>query len=275
MQCSRLLCVLSLLAVLTGPGAARAHHDAPEEPPLLRHVGLEQRLHQQVPLDLLFRDETGTQVRLGEYFGTRPVILTLAYYSCPNLCPLVLSGLVSAMRTLTFTAGEEFTVLTVSLDPRDTPALAATTKAQYVQRYGRSQANAGWHFLTGAPDAIRQLTEAVGFRYAYDAAGEQFAHASGIMLLTPQGTLSRYLYGVEYAPRDLRLGLVEAAANRIGSPIDQLLLYCYHYDPQTGRYSLLVMNVVRLAGLTTVLTVGIVIGRLLSRERRGGKQHVV
>ena len=270
-----LLCLVTALSVCSALLPAQAHHNAPDEPPLLRQVSLEQRLHERLPLELTFRDETGTPVRLGDYFGSTPVLLTLAYYNCPNLCPLVLSGLVSALRAVSFTAGEEFTVLTVSIDPRDTPARAAATKTQYLQRYGRSQAAAGWHFLTGEPEAIQQLADAVGFRYTYDAANDQFAHASGLMLLTPQGVLSRYFYGVEYAPRDLRLGLVEAADNRIGSPIDQLLLYCYHYDPQTGKYTVLIMNVIRLAGLTTAGTLGVFVGVLLYRERGRGLRHVV
>ena len=270
-----LVCLLLVLSAWWGPSPARAHHNSPDEPPLLRQVNLEQRLHERLPLDLTLHNETGTPVRLGDYFGNTPVLLSLAYYNCPNLCPLVLGGLVSALRALPFTVGKEFTVLTVSIDARDTPALASTTKAQYLQRYGRSQAETGWHFLTGAPEAIQRLADAVGFRYTYDTAHDQFAHASGLLLLTPQGVVSRYFYGVEYAPRDLRLGLVEAADNRIGSPIDQLLLYCYHYDPQTGKYSVLVMNVLRLAGLTTAGTLGAVVGLLLYRERSRGQRHVV
>jgi protein SCO1/2 len=270
-----LLCLVTALSTQWVLAPAWAHHNSPDEPPLLRQVNLEQRLHERLPLDLTLHDETGTPVRLGDYFGNTPVLLTLAYYNCPNLCPLVLGGLVSALRALPFTAGKEFQVLTVSIDARDTPARAAAAKAQYLQRYGRPQAATGWHFLTGEPEAIQRLAEAVGFRYTYDAANDQFAHASGLMLLTPQGVLSRYFYGVEYAPRDLRLGLVEAADNRIGSPIDQLLLYCYHYDPQTGKYSVLVMNVLRLAGLTTAGTLGVVVGLLLYRERTRGQRHVV
>ena len=273
--CRRLLCGVAMLSALGALAPARAHHNAPDEPPQLRQVNLEQRLHERIPLDLTFRDETGTPVRLGEYFGSRPVLLTLSYYNCPNLCPMVLSGLASALRAISFTAGEEFTVVTVSIDARDTPALAATTKEQYLRRYGRARAATGWHFLTGESETIQHLADAVGFRYTYDAAQNQFAHASGLMLLTPQGVLSRYFYGVEYAPRDLRLGLVEAADNRIGSPIDQLLLYCYHYDPQTGKYSVLIMNVLRLAGVTTAATLGAFVGLLLYRERGRGTRHVV
>ena len=258
---------LCLLSALLSAQPSGAHHTAQHTPDILREVGIEQRLQAQIPLDLVFRDETGRQVQLGDYFSAKPVILTLAYYNCPNLCTLVLNGLVRALRALSFTAGEQFTVVTLSIDPRDTPALAAAKKAQYLRQYGSPAAATGWHFLTGESEAIQRLTDTVGFRYTYDAEQDQFAHASGIMLLTPQGVLARYFYGIEYAPRDLRLGLVEAAANRIGSPIDQLLLYCYHYDPRTGRYSLGILNVIRLAGLVTVLTLGAFLGLMFRRER--------
>jgi protein SCO1/2 len=253
--------------VLLALQPAGAHHTAQHTPDILREVGIEQRLQAQIPLELVFRDETGRPVQLGNYFGEKPVILTLAYYNCPNLCTLVLNGLVRALRALSFAVGEQFSVVTLSIDPRDTPALAAAKKAQYLRQYGSPAATTGWHFLTGESAAIQRLTDAVGFRYTYDAKQDQFAHASGLMLLTPQGVLARYFYGIEYAPRDLRLGLVEAAANRIGSPIDQLLLYCYHYDPQTGRYSLGILNAIRLAGLITVLTLGAFLGLMLRRER--------
>jgi protein SCO1/2 len=232
------------------------------------NVGLEQRLQTFIPLDLVFWDETGRQVSLHDYFDTKPVILTLTYYNCPNLCTLVLNGLLRTLRALSFTAGEHFTVLTVSIDPDDTPALAAARKAQYMRGYGRASTADGWHFLTGEPEAIQRLTQAVGFRYTYDATRDQFVHASGIMVLTPQGQLARYFYGIEYAPRDVRLGLVEAAANKIGSPIDQLLLLCYHYDPQSGTYSLVILRVLRLAGIATVLALGGLMGVLFRRERR-------
>jgi protein SCO1/2 len=184
------------------------------------------------------------------------------------LCTLILNGLLRSLRALSFTAGREFIVLTVSFDPREGPELAAAKKRAYVRSYGRSEAERGWHFLTGEETAIRRLTEAVGFRYAFDAETGQFAHASGIMVLTPQGRVARYFYGIEYAPRDLRLGLVEAAQGKIGSPVDQLLLYCYHYDPKTGRYSMLIMNVLRLAGAATVLALGGFMLAMFRRERR-------
>jgi protein SCO1 len=264
------LCVLLCCTLVAVP--ALAHHQAEHTPDLLRQVGFEQRLHAAIPLELTLRDDTGQQVRLGEYFDARPVILILAYYRCPNLCTLVLNGLVRTLRALAFTAGAEFTVLTVSIDPRDTPALAAAKKAHYLQSYGRPAAATGWHFLTGDAAAIQQLTQAVGFQYAYDAAHDQFAHASGMVLLTSEGVVARYFYGVEYAPRDVRLSLVEAAARRIGSPIDKLLLLCYHYDPQTGKYGLVIMRVIRLAGLATVLSLGVLVGVLFRRERGRSRQ---
>jgi protein SCO1 len=254
------------LSLLFLPLLTWGHHPAEHTPDLLQQVSFAQRLHARMPLDVMLRDATGNVVQLGDYFGTRPVILTLAYYNCPNLCPLVLSGLVRTMRALSFTAGQEFTVLTVSIDPRETPAHAAVQQAQYRKRYGREAAD-GWHFLTGDADAIQRLTEAVGFRYRHDASQDQFAHASGFIVLTPEGVLARYFYGLEVAPRDLRLGLVEAAAHRIGSPIDQLLLYCYHYDPQTGKYGLIIMRVLRLAGLATVVSLGAFMGLMLRREQ--------
>lgn len=237
----------------------------------LREVGIVQRVGERVPLDLVFRDETGKAVRLGDYVGAlpgRPTILALVYYECPMLCSLVLHGLLASVKALSFRIGDEFNIVTVSFDPRETPSLAAAKKAEYVRRYGRPGADAGWHFLTGEEEAIRRLAQAVGFRYTYDEQTQQYIHASGIMVLTPEGRLARYFYGIEYAPRDVRLGLVEAAANRIGSPIDQVLLFCYHYDPTTGKYGLLIMNVLRLAGLATVVALGTFIVVMVRRERR-------
>lgn len=234
-------------------------------PDALRNVGIDQRLNHQVPRDLSFFDEAGRLVRLREYFGGKPVILSLVYYECPMLCTEVLNGLVSSLKVLSFDVGKQFVVVTVSFNPRETPALAAAKKEKYLQRYGRPAA-AGWHFLTGKQESIDELTKAVGFRYAYDAKTGQYAHASGIMVLTPEGNISRYFYGIEYAPRDLRLGLVEASANKIGSAVDQLLLFCYHYDPSTGKYSAIVMNFIRLGGIITVLVLGTFIGLSLRRK---------
>jgi protein SCO1/2 len=237
------------------------------------NVGLDQRLNEQVPLDLSLRDETGKLVQLRDYFGERPVILALVYYDCPMLCTLVLNGLLRSLRTLSFTVGNEFNVVTVSFNPRETPTLAAAKKETYLQGYARPGAEAGWHFLTGEEDAIQQLTRAVGFRYVYDPTANQYAHASGIIVLTPQGKIARYFYGIEYAPRDLRFGLVEASANTIGSPVDQVLLLCYHYDPATGKYGVLITNVIRLAGIATVLGLGSFMVVMFRRDRRQKAVH--
>ncbi|HEX6211106.1 MAG TPA: SCO family protein [Methylomirabilota bacterium] len=245
----------------TGPGAPPAG----ALPALLQDIGLDQKLNEQVPLGLAFRDEQGRSVTLGELFRGKPVVLVLAYYECPMLCTQVLNGLTGAMRTLEFTAGREFDVITVSFDPGETPELARAKKQAYLGQYGRPEAEAGWRFLTGDELEIGALTRAVGFRYAYNAEVDQYAHVSGIMVLTPDGRLSRYLYGIEYGPRDLRLALVEASERRIGSPADQVLLFCFHYDPAAGKYSLAIMNVLRAFGLLTV--VGIVGGIVFMRRR--------
>ena len=227
-------------------------------PTALRDVRIEQKLNQQLPLDLIFRDESGQQVKLGQYFGKKPVVLALVYYDCSMLCTQVLNGMVTSFRVLPFQIGNEFDVVTVSFDPRETNVLATAKKKVYVDYLPekmRAGASSGWHFLTGDPANIAQLTEAVGFHYRYDEATKQFAHASAIMVTTPQGKLSRYFYGVDYPARDLRLGLIESSANKIGSPVDQLLLFCYHYDPATGKYGAAVMTVMRIAGVLTVLGV--------------------
>ena len=255
-----------LWAIVAGVSSvpARAHTTLPA---IFKDVGFDQRLNEQVPLDLAFRDEGGRPVRLGDYFGGKPVILSLVYYNCTTLCPMILDGLVRSLNPVSFDIGKQFSVLTVSFDPRETPAQAAAKKAEYVRRYRRPGAADGWHFLTGEEAAIRQLTQAVGFRYVYDAKTEQFAHAAGILMLTPQGKVARYFYGFDFSPRDLRLGLIEAAAYTIGTPIDQVLLYCYHYDPLTGQYGLIIMNALRLSALATVLALGTFILVMFRRER--------
>lgn len=225
-------------------------------PVALRDVGIDQRLNQELPLDLVFKDEQGRDVKLREYFGEKPVVLALVYYDCPMLCTQILNGMISTFRVLPFKAGKEFDVVTVSFDPREKHGLAAAKKKVYVDYLPesvRADATKGWHFLTGDESSIKQLTDVVGFRYHYDEATKQFAHASAIMVSTPQGKLSHYFYGIEYSARDLRLALVESSHNKIGSPVDQLILYCYHYDPATGKYGAVVMNVVRLAGVITVV----------------------
>jgi len=240
-------------------------------PKALRNVGIDQKLDQQLPLDLVFHDESGQDVKLGDYFGQKPVVLALVYYDCPMLCTQILNGMVTSFRVLPFQIGKDFDVVTVSFDPRETSALAATKKKVYVNYLPekmRPAATNGWHFLTGDQANITKLTEAVGFRYYYDEATKQFAHASAIMVATPHGKLSRYFYGIEYAPRDLRLGLIESSANKIGSPVDQLLLYCYHYDPATGKYGAAVMRIMRVAGVITVLAIVAMLFTLRGRKAK-------
>lgn len=249
---------------------ARAHDDG--RPLALKAVALDQRLGEQAPLDAEFRDETGKIVRLGDYFGARPVILTFAYYRCQDLCPLLLDGVLRTLRAMSFTAGKDFDVVNVSFDPRDTPALAASKKTDLVNRYARPGAAAGWHFLTGGEDSIQRVTTAAGFRYNYESDQDRFGHATGIMLLTPQGRFARYFYGIEFSPRDLRLGLLEASNGKIGRAIDQLLLFCYHYDAAAGKYSLMVTNLVRAATIATVLALAAFIALSLRAETAGRRQ---
>ncbi|HYU43828.1 MAG TPA: SCO family protein [Vicinamibacteria bacterium] len=239
---------------------------AASRPRILTDIGFDQRLGDTVPLDAVFRDETGRTVRLGDYFGSRPVVLALAYYECPMLCTVTLNGLASALDVLTFEPGREFEVVTVSFEPKETPALAAAKKAVYLRRYRRPGADKAWHFLTGDAESIRRLTQAVGFRYAWDETTKQYAHASGVMVLTSDGRLARYLYGVEYAPKDLRFAIFEAAQGKILSPVDQLLLYCYHYDPDQGRYGTTVMRILRVAGVLTLVGLGAMMATLRRRE---------
>ncbi|TDI84532.1 MAG: SCO family protein [Caldithrix sp.] len=234
-------------------------------PDALADVGIEQRLDEELPLDLVFRDEAGREVQIGDYFGDRPVILSLVYYECPMLCTMVLNGLVSSLADLDFDVGNEFEVVTVSFNPKDTPDLASRKKQTYLGKYGRDGAEDGWHFLTGEAGSIEALTEAVGFKYKFIPETGEFVHASSIMVLTPLGKLSKYFYGIYYPELDLRLGLVEASDNKIGSPVDQILLYCYHYDPTTGKYGMVIMNVIRVAGTLTVL---MLVGFMLLMFRR-------
>jgi protein SCO1 len=241
------------------PGNAMGGMTTPptsQRPPMLKQVGIEQRLNEQIPSELTFRDESGKMVRLADYFGKKPVILNLVYFQCPMLCSEVLSGLTSALSIVKFDVGKEFDIITVSIDPRDTPEMATEKKASILKRYHRAGAEQGWHFLTGDQANITALAKAAGFGYEYDQATGQFAHATAIMILTPEGKISRYLYGVEYPPKDVRLGLVEASENKIGNAVDEVLLYCYHYDPATGKYGAIIMNILRLAGVITILILG-------------------
>jgi protein SCO1/2 len=239
---------------------------AEERPAALREIGFDQHLGESVPLELPFRNEAGETIRLGDYFGKRPVVLSLNYYACPMLCTVTLNGLASALNIISMSAGKEFEVVTVSFDPQETAALASAKKKSYLERYKRPGAAEGWHFLTGDATSIAALTKAVGFRYVWDAETKQFAHPAGVLVLTPEGKIARYLYGIEYAPRDLRLAVVEASAGRIGTPVDQIILACYQYDPTTGKYGAAIMRMVRAAGVLTVVGLVGFIVLMLRRE---------
>ena len=241
-------------------------------PDVLKQVGIEQHLNGQIPLDLKFRDESGREVALAEYFGKRPVVLSMVYYECPMLCGEVLNGEASVFTALKFDIGKEYEVVTVSFDPTETPDLARAKKRNFVERYGRPGGNEGWHFLTGDKASIEALTKAVGFNYAWDRDTKQFAHAAAIMVLTPDGRLAQYFYGVEYSPKDLRFGLVQASQNKIGNVVDQVLLYCYHYDPRTGKYGPVISRALQIGGGLTVLILGgflIIMFRLEPQKNRG------
>ena len=239
------------------------------KPSILDQVGIDQKLGAQVPLDLKFRDEFGKEVQLGSLFkSSRPVLLALVYYDCPMLCNQVLNGMASALAVLRFNAGNEFDVLAVSFDPRDTPKSAAAKKEAYLKRYRRPAADLGSHFLTGEPAAIAALTRSVGFRYVWDDHTKQFAHASALILLTPQGKVAQYYYGIEYSPKDMRLGMIEASNEKIGNLADQIVLYCFHYDPTTGKYGAVIMAFVRLGGILTILSMGMFIVISIRREGR-------
>jgi protein SCO1/2 len=241
-------------------------------PPYLTNVGIEQHLDGQVPADLAFVDDTGRPVKLGDYFGKKPLILNLVYYNCPMLCGEALAGLSASMKMIKFDVGNEFDVVTVSFNPMETPQVAAQKKADYLKRYGRPNASAGWHFLTGPPESINALTKAVGFQYQYDATKDQYAHSTAIMVLTPQGRISRYFYGVDFPPKDLRMGLVEASEGKIGNAVDQVLLYCYHYDPVAGKYGAVVSNMLKIGGGLTILLVGGLILILIRLDRAAPHQ---
>jgi protein SCO1/2 len=236
-------------------------------PPILRDIGFDQRLGDKVPLDTTLRDEDGRAVRLADLFQGKPVVLSLNYYACPMLCTVTLNGLASALNVLRFDAGKEFSVVTLSFDPKEGPDLAQAKKKTYLSRYRRPGAEKGWRFLTGDDASISAVTKAVGFRYAWDEETHQFAHPAGLVVLTPDGRIARYLYGIEYAPNDLRLALVEASSGKIGTPVDQVLLFCYQYDPATGRYGAAILRTVRLLGIVTVASILTFIVAMRRRER--------
>jgi protein SCO1/2 len=274
------VCGLALLSLLASTSAAGQMTGTPAPgykrepgatsssvPTPLREVGFDQNLDQMLPLDTSFRDESGRAVRLADYFGERPVILVFAYYTCPMLCAQVITGVGRTLDVLSLAPGRDFELVTVSFDPRDTPATAVDKKALYLERYKREGAAAGAHFLTGDPESIARLTKAAGFRYVWDDATGQFAHPTGVVVATRDGRIARYIFGIEYGPRDLRLAVVEASTGAIGSPVDALLLYCYHYDPATGRYGLVIMRALRVAGALTVMLIGTFIIVMVRRER--------
>ncbi len=261
------LTLSALLLATAGAAQTRPTSVVPDNvmPGPLKAVHYDQRLGEQVPLDLPFRDDAGRPVKLGDYLGSRPAVLILAYYRCPMLCDMVMQAAESGLKPLSLDPGKDFDVIVASIDPTDTPERAAMKKRDIVQRYGRPGTEGGWHFLTGPSPSIERLAHAVGFQYVYDKEKDQFAHAAGIVILTPEGKVSRYLFGIEYPPRDLRLALVEASDNKIGGIVDQVLLYCFHYDPTVGRYSAVTLNIVR--GGAALFAVGLVLFILLLRRR--------
>ncbi len=259
--CCLLVAAMALIAV-----PLRAQQ--PAAAAILREVSIAQRLNQPIPPEIVFRDENGRAVHLGDYFGKKPIVLSLVYFDCPALCTEVLNGELRTMKAISLDLGKDFDAVTISFEPKDSPSLAQAKRDVYAGQYGRPGAAENWHFLTGEQQSIDALTQAVGFHYAYDSSARQYAHAAAIMLLTPDGRMARYFYGVQYPARDFRLGLVEASQGKIGTPTDRALLYCYQYDPVTGKYGLVVMNVVRGGGLLTVLALGIFMWVMFRRERK-------
>ncbi len=260
--------VVSPAAQRTAPGSSAPGQPAMAPLPILKDVRIDQKLDFPVPLDLAFVDEAGKDVTLSQYFGTRPAVLALVYYECPMLCTQVLNGLFSSMQPLTLDAGRDFDIIVVSFDPGETPAMAQAKKASYLAHYQRPTAEAGIHFLTGRQQAIDALADAVGFRYAYDEAIDQYAHPAAVTVLTPQGHVSKYLYGVEFAPMDFRFAMVSAGEGQIGTLVDQALLYCFHYDPATGKYSVAIMKFVQLGAILTLLGIGAFVFVHLRRDRQ-------
>jgi protein SCO1/2 len=266
---SRVACLALMASFAFGQSQFRPlpAPNAMTKPAMLKNVGIDQKLNAQVPLGLTFQDEAGRTVPLGAFFQKKPVILALVYYECPMLCNLTLNGLVKSLHSITLSAGDDFELVAVSINPRETPQLAMAKKETYLEKYQRHNATNGWHFLTGKEENIQALASAVGFHYAYDPIIKQYAHAAGVMIVTPEGKLSRYFYGIEFPSRDLRLGLVEASNNKIGSPVDQILLYCYHYDPVSGKYGLAIQRLLQVMGSATALALGTFLFVSFRRDR--------
>lgn len=264
------LTVLSMVLALSGalaPSVARAQLNV--SPPELTGVGVDEHLDRSLPMDAIFTDHNGRQVRLGDYFdGRRPVMLNIVYHRCPMLCGMVLNATLQVLREQSWSVGQQFTALTVSIDPRDTTEVASQKRQRVLAAYNRPTAASGWNFLTGSPDSVRRLTEAAGFRYRYDARQDQYAHPAVLMLVTPNGHMARYLYGIHFQLNDVRLGLLEASQGRSVTTVERLIMYCYHYDPQGQRYAIMAQNVMRLGGVITVLLLGGLITGLRLRERK-------
>ena len=271
--------IVGLAALLLATGTALRPQAVPANaapaaaamPAALRNVGFEPPLNGQMPLDLSFRDETGRSVKLGDYFGQKPVVLAFVYYGCPMLCEQVQQGVVGVLRMLSFNPGRDYDVVFVSFDSRETPEMAAEKKKKALAHFRRPETDSGWHFLTGSKESIEAAAKAANFRFSFDAKNNLFAHASGVLLLTPDGRISRYFYGVEYPGRNMRLGLVDASAGKIGTPIDHVLLFCYHYDPSSATYSASILRIIRLGGILTILS--IVGGIWISRRREVRAAH--
>jgi protein SCO1/2 len=259
---------VAMLVALTAVTAFSVSAQQPTAPAILSKVGITQNLNAQIPPDLIFRDEAGKSVRIGDFFAQKPVVLSLVYFDCPALCTEVLNGELRMMKAISLDLGKDFDAVTVSFEPKDTPALAKAKRDVYAGQYGRPGASDHWHFLTGEQQSIDALTKGAGFQYAYDSSIHQYAHAAAILVLTPEGRIDRYFYGVVYPARDVRLGLVEASEGKIGTLTDHALLYCYQYDPMTGKYGVVIMNVLRAAGGLTVLVLGIFMTMMFLRERR-------
>jgi len=272
--------LVALLLCSAAPFAATGMTDehlpeAPLPPPPVKDVGFDQKLGESIPLDLVFKDEAGKDVRLSQYFGKRPVVLSLVYFNCPMLCGMTTDGLVRSVRALRFEPGTDYEILSISFDPRETPEIAAEKKRTVMAQYGRKSGPGGWHFLTGDAASVAALTKAVGFRFVWDAEQKQFAHATGVTLLTPQGRIAKYFFGIEYPTKDLRLALIEASEEKIGNVVDQLLLLCYHYDPKAGRYTVAVRNLVRGGAVLTLVALVGFVTIMLRRERASAKRPLV